>query len=277
VFQEGSVLLARTCRSVLGLPEYAGFEACAENIDATEHIPVERRVDTLLRLRRDGEEHVVIVEAQCKRDDSKRKSWPYYIAYLHSKHNCPVMLLIVCNDSAVARWARDPIDVGPRRYPCQRTQPFVLGSDNMPMITDLSEASADVEFTVLSALIHSKSKKARAILNVLATALDGLDIPTAERFAGLTAAGLGSPDARQHWRDLMTAHTYRYESELTEELRAEGRAEGQATMLLRVLQARGLDLSDELRERILSCSDSETLNAWADRAVIAKSADEIFD
>lgn len=273
VFQEGSTLLASTCRRVLNLSDFDGYEVSAGNIDVTEHVPLEARVDTLLRLSRDGRSQVVIIEAQSARDDRKRVSWPHYIAYMHSKHKCPVTLLVVCHDASVSRWARYPIDIGPREFPCMRVQPFVLGPDNVPAITDLTDATENVEFAVLSALIHSKSEKAREILNVLATALNEIDIPTAERFAELTAAGLAGADASKHWEDLMSAGTYRYESELTRGLRAEG----QATTLLEVLRARGIEVSEETEARIRSCVDSDTLTDWAKRAVTVNSADEIFD
>jgi len=280
VFQEGSTLLATACRRVLNLREYDDYEVSAGNIDVTEIVPLEGRVDTLLRLNRDGQARVVIVEVQSARDDKKRRSWPHYIAYMHAKHKCPVMLLVVCHDTAVARWARCPIDIGPRRFPCMRVQPFVLGPDNVPTITDLTEAAEDVEFALLSALIHSESERAGEILNVLAAAMDKLDIPVAKHLADLAGSGLATADARRHWRDLVLTEEYPYQSELAEELRTQGRAEGwseaRAASLLEVLRARGLEVSEETEARIRSCTDSDALTAWLQRAVAADSADEIF-
>lgn len=57
---------------------------------------------------------------------------------------------------------------------------------------------------------------------------------------------------------------------------ARGRAEGEAAMLLRVLVARGFTVSDDIRQRIQSCTDLARLEAWGDRAVTANSLDEIF-
>ncbi len=58
--------------------------------------------------------------------------------------------------------------------------------------------------------------------------------------------------------------------------RTEGRAEGEAAMLLRVLAARGFAISDEIRQRIQSCTDLTQIEAWGDCAVTAESLDEIF-
>lgn len=268
MFREGSTLFAHASQFAFGERLYDKFEVSEENTDLTEYEPVERRVDTLLRLTHDGDEHLAIVEAQIGRDENKRASWPYYIAYLHDKYRSPVTLLVLCNDTAVARWAREPIEIGP----CAWAYPRVLGPDNIPMITDPTEAVANVEFAVWSALIHSKSEKAPDILNVLAPALAGLDVSEAGRFAKIIAAGLGTSAAREYWRNLMIAEKYEYQSELTEYLHAEGGA----IMLLKVLRARGIDVSREAEERILSCKDTATLDTWIERAVTVDSADDIF-
>ena len=57
---------------------------------------------------------------------------------------------------------------------------------------------------------------------------------------------------------------------------AKGKVEGEAKALLRVLARRGITVSDVHRERILTCADFATLEAWLDRAVTASSDDEIF-
>jgi hypothetical protein len=76
----------------------------------------------------------------------------------------------------------------------------------------------------------------------------------------------------------------RYEQELIEKSRKEGMdkgiekgiEKGKAQMLLRILQARGLSVSDEARTRILACSDSTMLDLWADRSLVATRVEDIF-
>jgi hypothetical protein len=53
---------------------------------------------------------------------------------------------------------------------------------------------------------------------------------------------------------------------------AEGETKGQADALLRVLGARNLAVSDELRARIQACKNPATLGRWLDRAATAQSA-----
>ncbi|GAA2639787.1 hypothetical protein GCM10010307_39390 [Streptomyces vastus] len=75
-----------------------------------------------------------------------------------------------------------------------------------------------------------------------------------------------------------------YKSPIFEEARDEGRAQGQAQGraqsraedILDVFDVRGLDVPEPVRERITNCDDPETLRHWHRRAVIVRSADEIF-
>ncbi|MFB7515534.1 hypothetical protein [Streptomyces sp. NPDC056144] len=73
--------------------------------------------------------------------------------------------------------------------------------------------------------------------------------------------------------------------ELRDEGRAEGRAQGRvegraqagAEAILLVLEQRGLDVPDDVRNRITSCTDADLLRTWLTRSVTAASAEETFD
>jgi hypothetical protein len=58
---------------------------------------------------------------------------------------------------------------------------------------------------------------------------------------------------------------------------AQGKAEGEARSVLRVLERRGLRVSPEQRERILACSDAAMLERWLDRAVTADTVEDVLD
>lgn len=67
-------------------------------------------------------------------------------------------------------------------------------------------------------------------------------------------------------------------------LRAEGNAQGvpegvlqgQAAPLLVIKQARGLQVTDEVRAWVEACSDAETLQLWTGRALGAESLADVF-
>jgi len=54
-------------------------------------------------------------------------------------------------------------------------------------------------------------------------------------------------------------------------------AEVRANDLLRVLKARGLEVTDETRQRIESCKDMDVLGTWVDRAGTVSCVEDLFD
>ena len=62
-----------------------------------------------------------------------------------------------------------------------------------------------------------------------------------------------------------------------EEGRQEGAAVGRAAMLLKVLDLKpDIEVSDATRQRILECDDIEQLERWFERALSARSIDDVF-
>jgi flagellar biosynthesis/type III secretory pathway protein FliH len=58
--------------------------------------------------------------------------------------------------------------------------------------------------------------------------------------------------------------------------KAEGIAEGEAKAVLRLMDARGLALSQEQRQQVTSCTDATQLDRWLDRAITAGTVAEVF-
>ncbi len=57
---------------------------------------------------------------------------------------------------------------------------------------------------------------------------------------------------------------------------AEGEAKGEAKSILTVLDARGIAVSDQVRETILSCRDLDQLEKWLRRALEVSRAEELL-
>ncbi|MER5909197.1 hypothetical protein ABT124_01520 [Streptomyces sp. NPDC001982] len=103
-------------------------------------------------------------------------------------------------------------------------------------------------------------------------------------FAQFIGSCLDESQAKQMWRDLMTAIQYFWRHPLAEQVREEGReqgraqarAEAKAEMTLRILEWRGLPVPDTVRERVMACTDLDRLEIWAQRAVHAMDATELF-
>ncbi|GLZ12241.1 hypothetical protein Acsp04_24760 [Actinomadura sp. NBRC 104425] len=58
---------------------------------------------------------------------------------------------------------------------------------------------------------------------------------------------------------------------------AEGEAVGEAKSVLLILEARGITVTDEQRQRVLTCTDLQQLETWVRRAATISSADELFN
>jgi hypothetical protein len=125
--------------------------------DLTETSPVERRVDTLVRLETEDDEPLLLaVESQGGKDPDKPASWAYYASYLLTKYRLQPMLLVVCQDRATAEWAAREVSFGPRQWPLLTLRPLVAGPHNMPVITDPAEVRKDLALATLATITHAK-------------------------------------------------------------------------------------------------------------------------
>jgi hypothetical protein len=93
-----------------------------------------------------------------------------------------------------------------------------------------------------------------------------------------------SDEARKYLEDLMSVGTYDWQSDFAREYvgigraegREEGREEGVARSVVAVLRARGFTVSDEIRRRIESGDDLETLEAWVPKAAAVARPEDLF-
>ncbi|MGW2910021.1 hypothetical protein ACWC9X_06140 [Streptomyces asoensis] len=275
IFQEYPGLFTGVSK-VLGLPFVPPKRVTVLPTDLTEIQPVERRVDTLLRF--EGDEPMLLaVEAQSAKDPDKPASWAYYLSFLYTKYKIPPLLLVVCQDRTTAEWAARPMVLGPEQWPSLTLRPLVVGPHNMPLITDPDEARADLALAALSAITHAKAPAVGGILKTLSTALHDAPETVVVTIIEFIAQGLGNNRrAAELWRNLVAVDLSPYKSYIFEEFRDEGRAQRGAEDIVLVLEARGLDVSDEIRERVTGCDDPDLLRDWLTRAVTVSSAEAIF-
>ncbi|MER6330256.1 hypothetical protein ABT298_13195 [Streptomyces sp. NPDC001034] len=280
IFQKDPTLLTQALQRVLHVPFPKPREIAALNVDLTEIEPVERRVDTLMRAETDEGTYLLVVESQGKVDDRKRGSWPYYLAYLYEKYRCEPVLIVITQSSTTAKWASRLIRFGFRDWHSMTVRPLVLGPDNVPVITDADRAGRDPSLAVLSAMTHGRGPQTPAILESLVAALKTIDHDTAAVYAQFVDSCLTNPQAKQMWRDLMKTVQYFWRHPLAEQVREEGREEGRIEtsrrMVFHLLEWRRIPVPDTARERIETCTDLDQLETWAERAVHATDAHELF-
>ncbi|URN06161.1 hypothetical protein LUW74_24480 [Actinomadura madurae] len=90
------------------------------------------------------------------------------------------------------------------------------------------------------------------------------------------------PDpARKLLEEMVKTAGYEWQSDWAKSHRAEGRAEGEAQgeakALLLMMEARGLVVSDEIRERVTGCTDTDQLERWVKRAAVIDKAEDLLD
>lgn len=275
IFRQRPDLFTRTMRRVLG-EDYPDIQRVAElNCDLTEIKAIDREADTLLLTRTSEGDEILLIEPQTAIAAEKVRRWAWYICYLENKYELPVTLLIITPNGTTARWARQPLSLGPASRPSLRLLPHVLGPDNVEFITDADQAGEDVVYAVFAALTHRFDDNIEQALRPLAEALDGLDIETGTYWAEYVEGGLDGC-ARQLWKDIMMTMTYGYVSELRREGRVEGRVEATIDTLLIVIESHGLPLTVPERERITSCTDVDKLRTWTSRVAKAARVADIF-
>ncbi|MGW5371331.1 hypothetical protein ACWER6_25740 [Streptomyces sp. NPDC004009] len=149
------------------------------------------------------------------------------------------------------------------------------------MITDARTAAEKPAMATFSALAHANSPHIDAILDALGHALAGMDWGAASHFFQFLESALGDSPAGAKWRDIVTFVNYlpgrgTVMERAYLEGEAQGEAKGEANAILRFLEARGISVSEEARDRIANCTDLALLNRWLDRTPRVESVDDLF-
>lgn len=219
-----------------------------------------------------------IFEVQLERKDRKRYTWPLYAVAARARHECPFLLTVVTPDAAVARWADQPIELGNGFF-----APCVIGPQGIPKVVDRDQAMREPQLAVLSAVAHGKGDVATAMSIARAAIAVSRSLPDEQRvlYSGLIEKALSEaarkaldmePQIKQFFSE---AHQRSY-AKGEAEGEAKGLAKGKAEAVMRILQRRGLIMTDEQQQQILSCTDLTILDRWLDRVVSVVSVDELL-
>jgi hypothetical protein len=248
-----------------------------ESGEFTDVSPVQYRADAVVVLTAGGKPVLgVVVEVQLSRDPDKRWSWPVYLTTLRARLHCPTMLLVICMDAAIAGWCSASIELG---HPGWVLSPLVLGPEEFPVVTDPGEASRAPELAALSAIAHGGRADRVAVLEAFASAVSAIDEDRATLYADVVLSVLPEA-ARRHLEAMLRSRTYEYRSDFARgyfsQGEARGEAKGEADALLAVLDVRGIGVPEDVRARVVGCTDVGQLRTWVRRAATASSIDEVF-
>jgi hypothetical protein len=239
---------------------------------------------------------------------------PYYAMALRDGHRRPVQVVVVATESAVADWARRPIDL----FPGLSWRPFVIGPGDLPRIDAVEPDERTAVGALVSIAFHVDSVEELKVVDRAMTAVwppPDLDVVGGRRgytekalvlmkpamrglveammaqpqtndsgdnvllrwFAAERAAGLeeGREKGREEGRE---EGREKGREEGREEGREKGREEGRAVgvrdILLRLARLRGFNLSADQRRKVDACDDPTRLSEWVERLMAGASLDE---
>jgi hypothetical protein len=207
-----------------------------------------------------------------------RYVWPVYVVNLRARIRCPGCLRVIAVEEKVARWARQPIELGGGN----QFVPWVLSLAGVPEITDERRAREDPELAVLSAMGHARdrnTKKSVEIAMLAQIVSAGLDAERSRLYFDLVMHSL--PEAARRALQAMDASKYEYQSDFARSYYgkgkadgvAEGKAAGVAEITLKLLVTRFGAVSRAVQTQLQSASAAE-LEQIAQRVLTAQTLDE---
>lgn len=207
-----------------------------------------------------------------------------------TRYRCPASVLVVTADAAAARWAARPVDTG---VGC-RFVSLVLGPETIPEVTDADHACEQPELALLSVQAHGQGEHAEPIAHAALAAISGLPEERGKLYLEIIWHAVGQMLRQKLEATMMENYEYqspwvkkwnRLQAE-AEQAKAEAtsakaeatsaKAEGEARTLLRIIEGRGLALTEAQRAQIMACKDIPTLDGWTDRVLVVTSVDELL-
>jgi len=215
---------------------------------------------------------VIVVEPQGRDDETKRYSWPAYLANVRSATRCPTaVLLVICPDPREADKCRQVIAMG---HPRWDLWPIVIDPQHAP-----AAEGASPYLTLFLACLPALDMADPAIARRVLEAIRDTGASDADR-RKLTTIILkrASDAARLILEDLMTAIEWKddFVEGFVNEGLARGLVQAKVTDLMKVLAVRDLHPTKKQLARVAECTDLATLDRWFDRSLTAASAAEVF-
>ncbi|MGC4093455.1 MAG: hypothetical protein QM756_37275 [Polyangiaceae bacterium] len=298
------------------LPAYTGVRVEASSFSELEPAEYRADLVVAL-LSDDAPVFAIVVEVQLARDDRKGYTWPLYVVGLRARLRCDVALLVVTPDSGVAKWAAEPVYLGSQNYFTPLvlgpdgvpvvTDPLRAAADpELAVLSTMAHGHDDANLAVRIAMAATAGLGAvqdpdRIVLysDLIEAALGeaarkafqmippGYEIQS-ELIRGWVAKGEIKGRAEGEIKGRAEGEVKgraegeikgRAEGEIKGRAEGEikGRAEGLVESLFTVLEARGLAVSEQQRERVARTLDLAVLSRWLRGAVTATSVEQLLD
>jgi hypothetical protein len=219
---------------------------------------------------------VIVVEPQGRDDRTKAYSWPAYLVNVREAVQCPrAVLIVVCPDPREAEKCRQVIQMG---HPGWDLWPIVIDPLHAP-----DAAGAGPYLILFLACLPALDMESEAGARQVLAAIRDTGASHADR-RRLTAIILkrASGAARQILEDMMSTTEWKddfiesYVQIGIEQGREQGAANAKAQDVLKVMETRGLNPTQEQRAKITAAAGITQLDLWFDRALTAGTAADVF-
>ena len=215
---------------------------------------------------------VIIIEPQGRDDPTKAFSWPVYLTVARRHLRCQrALLLVICPDPDEAKKCRRLISTG---HPGFDLIPEVIDPLNAPGVGSDSPYLA-IFAAFMGAMNLEEDQSARAFLTAVRES--GASAADRKRLSTIML-NLASDAARRRLETMMT--TMEWKSDFIEGFVQEGLHQGaikaKAEDVLKIIDARAIDVTAEQRDHVSSCTDIAQLDQWFDSALTAQTAKDIF-
>jgi hypothetical protein len=274
LFRERPELAVEILRHVLGVDVPVGVPVRLESNDFNDRPSKDFQPDTVITVGSPrAPVHGIVIEVQQEKSDGKRRQLPRYAAALWLLLGCPVTVLCICPESDVAAWYAEPIRT---ELPGYVFPAVVLGPRDVPVMTDPEEAATHPELAAMAVMVHGRN---RPVVETFVAALEFVKPDHAPQYYEY-AYRMAAPAVRRILEETMASTDWPVYSPFAREHygrgRDDGRMDGEASAILRVLAVRGIDVPEDACARIRACTDRRQLDTWLDRAVTATSLNDLF-
>lgn len=210
----------------------------------------------------------IVIEPQGRDEKTKKFSWPIYITNVRKEVGCEsAFLIVVCPDPVEAEKCRAVIRMG---HPGLELWPIVIDPKHAPG----AEGASPYLLLFLACLPALDMENAAVARRVLQAILD-TGASDAERKTLTTVILVrASEDARRLLEGLMS--TMEWKSDFVESFVEQGHVQTKREDVLKVLDVRGLQPTEEQRARVDASTDLAQLDQWLERSLTATTAAEVF-
>lgn len=151
----------------------------------------------------------------------------------------------------------------------------MVGPQGIRQVTDRDRAVREPQLAVLSVVAHGGGEVETAVSIARAAVGAVMQLPEEQRLLYSALIEKALSEAARKALD-MEPQIVKFFSDAQRRSYDEGEAKGKAEALLMFLRRRGLVLTEEQRQQIVTCIDLAALDRWLDRAFSVTSVNELL-